>query len=129
MNDPISDLLIRIKNAYMARKENVEVPHSNMKLGVIEVLKRHGFVGKVLIKPDGVKKTMLIDLIYQDKIPKFNDVVMVSTPGKRVYVPYTKIPKVLGGLGITIISTPKGIVSGKAAFKNKTGGELICKIW
>lgn len=129
MNDPISDLLIRIKNAYMARKVNVEIPHSKMKEGVIAVLNRHGYIGKIEIIKDGAKKTIKVDLVYDNKTPKFTNVEIVSTPGKRVYVPYTKLPKVFGGMGISILSTPKGIVSGSFAKKNKIGGELICKVW
>jgi len=129
MNDPISDFLIRIKNAYMAGKVQFEVPHSKMKEAIADVLKRHGFISKIATKKEGVKKFMVIDLAYQNKIPKFTNVVIISKPGKRVYVPHNKLPKVLGGLGITIVSTPEGIMSGSFAKKKKLGGELICKIW
>lgn len=128
--DPISDFLIRIKNAYMARKEQVIIPHSKMKAGMADVLKKYGYISKIDVQNSGSsKRSLVLDLIYLNKTPKFNDVEIVSSPGKRVYIPYSKIPKVLGGLGITIISTSKGIMSGSNAKKNKIGGELICKIW
>lgn len=130
MTDPISDFLIRIKNAYMARKEQVTIPHSKMKAGMADVLKKYGYISKIDVQNDGgSKRSLVLDLIYLNKTPKFNDVEIVSSPGKRVYIPYSKIPKVLGGLGITIISTSKGIMSGSNAKKNKIGGELICKVW
>ena len=129
MNDPISDCLIRIKNGYLARKGNVQMPHSKMKHAVLDVLNRHGFIGKIEVKGDKIKKTLSVDLLYQDKTPKLTDLVIVSKPGKRVYVPFKKLPKVLGGLGITIVSTPQGLLSGSVAQKKKVGGELICKVW
>lgn len=129
MNDPISDCLIRIKNGYMARKGKVEMPYSKMKQAVLSVLNKHGYVGKIEIAGVGVKKSLIIDLLYQNKIPKLTDLEIVSKPGRRVYVPFRKLPKVLSGLGITIVSTPEGLLAGNTAHKKKIGGELICKVW
>ena len=103
MNDPISDCLIRIKNGYMARKGKVEMPYSKMKQAVLSVLNKHGYVGKIEVAGVGVKKSLIIDLLYQNKIPKLTDLEIISKPGRRVYVPFRKLPKVLSGLGITIV--------------------------
>ena len=114
----------------MARKSHVEIPHSRMKEQIADVLKRHFYINKIEVKKDGVKKTLVLELSYQDdKTPKFNDVTIVSSPGKRVYISYKKLPEVLAGLGITIVSTPEGVMSGSLARKKKIGGEFICKIW
>lgn len=129
MNDPISDCLIRIKNGYMARKGKVEMPYSKMKQALLSVLNKHGYVGKIEIAGVGVKKSLVTDLLYQNKIPKLTDLEIVSKPGRRVYVPFRKLPKVLSGLGITIVSTPEGLLAGNTAHKKKIGGELICKVW
>ena len=129
MSDSTSDLLIRIKNAYLARLSTVEIPHSKMKEAISQVLKDNMFIKGVEIKSKGVKKILILSLTYLNKTPKFTDLEIVSKPGKRVYVSHRKLPKVLAGLGISVVSTPKGIMSDKEARKKKLGGELICKIW
>lgn len=113
----------------MARKGKVEMPYSKMKQAVLSVLNKHGYLGKIEIAGVGVKKSLIIDLLYQNKIPKLTDLEIVSKPGRRVYVPFRKLPKVLSGLGITIVSTPEGLLAGNTAHKKKIGGELICKVW
>ncbi|OGG04059.1 30S ribosomal protein S8 [Candidatus Gottesmanbacteria bacterium RBG_16_37_8] len=129
MTDPVSDFFIRIKNAYSSGHHMVEIPYSEMKFALADVLRRHGYIGKIEHKNEKSKKTLLIDLLYPDKQAKFTNLEIVSKPGCRVYIPFKKIPKVLGGLGIAILSTSKGIMSGNEARKKKIGGELICKIW
>ncbi|OGF98860.1 30S ribosomal protein S8 [Candidatus Gottesmanbacteria bacterium RBG_16_38_7b] len=129
MTDPISDLLIRIKNAYYAHHSKVSLPYSRVKSAIAEVLMRYGYMGKIDVKENKNRKILVIDLLYQGKIGKITNVEIVSKPGRRVYIPYTKIPKVLGGLGISVLSTSHGVMSGQDARKKKIGGELICKVW
>nr|AKQ01669.1 30S ribosomal protein S8, small subunit ribosomal protein S8 [uncultured Microgenomates bacterium Rifle_16ft_4_minimus_22956] len=129
MTDPVSDFLIRVKNAYMARKTRVEIPHSKYKQALANVLSRYGFLGKIEVKNAKVGKNLLIDLLYQDKKPKITDIKIISKPGRRSYTGYKEIPRVYSGLGIALLSTPEGVISDKEARKKKLGGELICKIW
>ncbi len=130
MTYPIADFLIQIKNAYLARKETLIVSHSKLKKNLAEVLLREGYIGKVEVKKEGKVTTYLkLTLHYKDKRPALREVVIVSKPGRRVYVGKDTIPKVLGGLGRAIISTPSGIMTGDEAKKKKLGGEFICKVW
>ncbi|KKS96024.1 MAG: 30S ribosomal protein S8, small subunit ribosomal protein S8 [Candidatus Gottesmanbacteria bacterium GW2011_GWA2_43_14] len=128
-HDPISDFFARIKNAYMARRDETEAPYSKMILSLAEILKNQGYLGKVEIQEEKHHKKLLMSLLYQDKEPKLTDVVMVSRPGKRVYVKRNELPKVLSGFGMAIISTPEGLMTDKSARKKGIGGELICKLW
>lgn len=129
MTDPIADLLIQIKNSYLAHKNSIIVPHSNIKEALTRLLSREGYVGKIGVLKDKEKKSLQIELIYENKAPKFTQVVRVSKPGKRVYVAKNRIPKVLSGIGTTIISTSQGVMTGRQARKLGLGGELICKFW
>lgn len=130
MTDPISDFFIRIKNGYLAGKKKVNVQHSKQKEFLANILVKSGYLAKVEIKvKEKEKKDLEMDLLYKDNKAKVTNVVMVSTPGKRVYVKRNKIPKVLGGLGISIISTPQGFMTDREARKKNLGGELFCKIW
>jgi len=129
MTDPISDFLIRIKNAYLARHDTVNIPYSLMKQSLAAVLINSGYLGKSEMKKTGNKKTLQIKLLYINKEPKLTDLEIVSKPGRRIYIPYKKIPKVLGGMGTSVLSTTQGIMSGDTARKKKIGGELICNIW
>jgi small subunit ribosomal protein S8 len=126
MTDPISDLLTRIRNAARARKNFVHVPFSQMKESIAQVLKQAGYVSSVQTTGEGVAKELLIELSEAHR-----DITLksVSKPGQRIYVKSQEIPRVLSGLGLAIISTPKGIMSGTAARKAKVGGEFICEIY
>lgn len=126
MTDPISDLLTRIRNAARARKNFVHVPFSQMKESIAQVLKQAGYVTSVQTTGEGVAKELLIELSEAHR-----DITLksVSKPGQRIYVKSQEIPRVLSGLGLAIISTPKGIMSGSAARKAKVGGEFICEIY
>jgi len=126
MTDPISDLLTRIRNAARARKNFVHVPFSQMKESIAQVLKQAGYVTSVQTTGEGVAKELLIELSEAHR-----DITLksVSKPGQRIYVKSQEIPRVLSGLGLAIISTPKGIMSGTAARKAKVGGEFICEIY
>lgn len=137
VNDPIGDTLIQIKNGYLAKKSTVIIPYSKFKHELLKLLVREGFISEVEVKKETNKKTLTVDLKYKDTEsasgnrgePVLTDIVRVSKPGLRVYVKSNNIPRVLGGLRIAIISTPKGLMTDKQARKKKLGGELICKIW
>ena len=127
-HDPISDFFARIKNAYMAGKNETDVPYSKMKLALAEILKNQGYLGKVEIK-GSTHKDLIMSLLYQNKEPKITDIIMVSKPGKRVYVKRDELPRVRQGMGMAIISTQAGIMTDQQARKKGLGGELICKMW
>ncbi len=129
MIDPVSDLIIRIKNAVLARKGEVRVPHSKMKQAVADILAAEGYVTTVTTEPAQVGKDLVITLKYVGKQSLVTDVRRLSKPGRRLYAPATQIPKTLGGYGITIVSTNKGVMTDKEARKQNVGGELLCQIW
>lgn len=129
VNDPIADTLIQIKNSYLADLEQVTVSYSKMKHELIKLLVNYGFVKSFDLVNDGYKKKIVIELKYENKKAAMTNCLPVSKPGLRVYVNKNNIPKVFGGLGITVLSTPKGLMTGYEARKKKLGGELICKIW
>ena len=127
--DPIADIIIRIKNAHMARHEKIEVPYSKMKKAIADILLKEGYVAEVGIKESKPFNYLAITLKYIGKLPAVNDVKRLSKPGRRMYAPANKLPKTLGGYGITIISTSKGVMTDKDARKANLGGELLCQIW
>lgn len=130
MTYPIADFLIQIKNGYLARKNKIILPHSRMKEALADLLKKEGYLKKVEVKKvTEAKKNLELELVYQNKQPKLKEVKIVSKPGRRYYIKKGEIPRVLGGLGIAIISTPMGLTTGNEAKKRGLGGELICKIW
>jgi len=128
MTDPISDMLTRIRNAGRALLPTVEMPHSRIKENVANILKKEGYVGEVAV--DGkTLKTIKIELKYQGKKNVIEGLKRVSKPGLRKYVGSTEIPRVLGGLGVSIVSTSEGVMTGAQAKKKNLGGELLCYIW
>ncbi len=130
MTYTIADFLIQIKNGYMAHKDTIEVPFSKMKGALAELLKKEGYLSSIEVKNKNTPKSRLIaGLVYEGKNPKVTQITIVSKPGKRVYVGKKRIPKVLGGLGITILSTPLGLMADRQAREKGVGGEIICKIW
>ena len=128
MSDPISDMLTRIRNAGRALLPAVELPHSRMKESVAKILKSEGYVGDVAVEGNKIKK-LKIRLKYQGKKGVIEGLKRVSRPGLRRYVGSTEIPRVLSGMGISIISTPEGVMTGAQAKKKNLGGELLCNIW
>lgn len=130
MTDPIADLLTRIRNAFAAEKRWVDVPSSQMKKRIIYVLKEESYIEDFIFIKEGNKETIRIFLKYdyQGK-PVIDGIVRISKPGCRIYVNSNKIPRVLDGLGIAILSTSKGVISNKAAVRLKVGGEHICNVW
>lgn len=127
--DPISDMLIRIKNGYLARKNEVLIPWSKTREAIANLLAREKYLTEVKIKTSGAKKEIITKLLYEKKVPALTDVKIVSKPSIRIYVKKSKIQRVVNGLGIAIISTPAGLLTDKEAREKGLGGELICEIW
>jgi len=128
MSDPIADLLTRIRNAGKALLPAVELPHSRMKESVAKILKSEGYVTDVAVEGSVVKK-LKIRLKYQGKKCVIEGIKRVSRPGLRRYVGSTEIPRVLSGMGVSIVSTSEGVMTGAQAKKKNLGGELLCYVW
>ena len=128
MNDPISDLLTRIRNANRALLPTVAVPHSRMKESIAHILKREGYVTDVSVEGK-LPKTLNLKLKYQGKKSIIEGLRRISTPGLRRYVGATDIPRVRGGLGVAVVSTSEGLMTDTQARKKNIGGELICYVW
>ena len=129
LTDPISDFLTRIKNATRAAKEETTAPFSRIKAEIARVLQEEGYIWSYEVLPNDGKPKIQVKLKYQDATPVITDVKRVSTPGRRQYVASDEIPRVLRGLGISILSTSRGIMTGAKARKQKVGGELLAFIW
>ncbi|HUT54038.1 MAG TPA: 30S ribosomal protein S8 [bacterium] len=130
MTDPIADMLTRIRNGLMARHDAVEVPASKMKLEIARILKAEGYIKNFKQVHDDKQGSIKVFLKYDDKrVPSIVEMKRVSKPGRRVYAAVDEIPVVKNGLGTAILSTSKGIMSDKAARKEKVGGEIICTVW
>jgi small subunit ribosomal protein S8 len=130
-NDTIADMLTRIRNAGMARKQSTEVPATNMTRSIARVLQEEGFIGEIAEQEEGVKKLLILTLKYKGKTrrPIISALKRVSKPGLRVYSNRKDLPRVLGGIGIAIISTSSGIMTDRDARKQGLGGEVLCYIW
>ena len=130
ISDPIADMLTRVRNALKARFQKVDVPASKLKTELARILKDEGYILNYKIVDDGNHKAIRVYLKYTAaNAPVISHIECVSRPGCRVYVGSTDIPKVLGGLGVNILTTPKGVMTGKSARKEGVGGELLCQIW
>jgi small subunit ribosomal protein S8 len=130
MTDPISDMLARIRNASLARHDRTEMPHSNLKQHLAQVLKQEGFLDDVRVSEGEGPKTLTLVLRYgRDRSSAIDGVRRVSAPGRRVYVRYDRIPRVRSGMGISILSTSRGVMTDRQAREQKVGGELLCEIW
>lgn len=128
--DPIADMLTRIRNASSSKHPQVEMPHSKMKAEIARILKKEGYISDASLQLEGGKKKLRIVLKYdRDGVSVIRGVRRVSRSGLRQYVPSAKVPRVLGGLGVAVISTSSGILSDREARKSKVGGEVLCKIW
>jgi len=129
-SDPIADMLTRVRNAITARHQKVDVPASKMKMELARILKDEGYILNYKMAEDGALKTIRIYLKYTTaNQPAISKIERVSRPGCRVYVGSKEIPRVLGGLGINVLTTPRGLMTGRDARKENVGGELICQIW
>jgi len=130
ISDPIADLLTRIRNAIMAKHDFVLVPASRMKLSIAKILKEEGFIIDYEVLRSKPHRAIKIYLKYSDKNqPVISGLERASKPGLRVYVGRKEIPRVYGGLGIAIVSTPKGVMTGQQAWRQGRGGELLCYVW
>jgi small subunit ribosomal protein S8 len=128
MNDPISDMLARIRNANRALLPTVEIPHSKMKESIAGILKREGYITDFSLEGK-LPRVIKIRLKYQGKKSVIEGLRRLSRPGLRQYVGATEIPRVRGGLGVAVVSTSEGLMTGNQARKKNVGGELICSIW
>jgi len=130
VTDPIADMLTRIRNAILARHDSVLVPASRMKLSIAKILKEEGFISDYEVLKGKPQRVIKIYLKYAEKKePVLTGLKRVSKPGLRIYVQRAEIPRVYGGLGIAIVSTSKGVMTGHQAWRQKVGGELLCYIW
>jgi len=130
VTDPISDMLTRIRNGLQARHLKVDVPASKLKTDLARILKEEGFIANYKLTEDGAKKSIRIYLKYTPgNVPVISRIERVSRPGCRVYVGSKEVPRVLGGLGINILTTPKGVMTGLTARKENVGGEVLCQVW
>lgn len=133
LSDPIADMLTRIRNAIMAGHATVAIPHSKMKMAIAQILKEEGYIEDVTLEEAKPAPVMVIKLKYwgsrRERRPVITNLKRVSKPGRRVYVGKDEIPWVLSGLGIAILTTPKGIMTGQQAHRLGVGGEVLCYVW
>jgi len=129
VTDPIADMLTRIRNAVMVRHDSVLIPASKTKLSIAKILKDEGFITDYAVLRGEPQRMIKIILKYIDNQPALLGLERVSKPGLRIYVHRREIPRVYGGLGVAILSTPKGIMLGKDAWRQNLGGELLCYVW
>lgn len=129
MTDPIADMLTRIRNGALARLMRVSIPASNMKLAIAKILKEEGYIKDYELVKDSPQGTIRVTLRYVEKKPVVTQLKRVSKPGLRVYARREDIPRVRGGLGTAIISTPKGLMTGRKAYQLGMGGEVVCYVW
>jgi len=130
MTGPIADMLTRIRNGSMARHERVEMPHSKLKEHVADVLKLEGYVDDVRVSEGEEPKTLVVVLRYgRDRTSAIDGIRRVSTPGRRVYVRHDRISRVVSGMGISILSTSRGVMTDREARRQRVGGELLCEVW
>ena len=129
LTDPIGDMIARIKNAQLRNHKVVELPSSNFKINISEILKNEGYIIDFKINDDKKKPTLSINLKYHSGNPVISTIERISKPGRRIFSSAESLPKINNGLGIAIISTPKGVMTDLDARKQKIGGEIICKVF
>jgi len=129
ITDPIADMLTRIRNAIMAGHESVLVPSSKVKLPIVKILKEEGFIDRYEVLKGKPQPMIRIHLKYTDDRPAILGLERMSKPSLRVYVERREVPRVYGGLGIAILSTSKGIMTGQEAWRQRLGGEILCYVW
>ena len=129
LSDPIGDMIARIKNAQLRNHKKVELPSSNFKVKILDILKSEGFIIDYKINKDTKKPIVMVDLKYHSGNPVISTIERISKPGRRIYSSAESLPKINNGLGIAIVSTPKGVMTDIDARKNKLGGEIICKVF
>ena len=129
LSDPIGDLIARVKNAQARNHKKVELPSSNFKTKIADILKNEGYINGFNVDKNDKKQVLIIDLKYNSGSPVISVIERVSKPGRRVFSSAQSLPKINNGLGIAIISTPKGVMTDIDARKQKVGGEIICKVF
>lgn len=130
VNDPVSDMLTRLRNATRAGLPEVAIPHSRLKAEIARILKSEGYVGEVATEAEGIRKVLKVKLRYaRGEKSVLRGLRRVSKPGLRRYVPADDLPRPLGGLGMAIISTSRGVMSDRQARQTKVGGEVLCYVW
>ena len=129
LTDPIGDMLARIKNSQLRNHKKVEMPSSNFKMKIADVLKNEGYINGFNVDKNDNKQVLIIDLKYNSGSPVISVIERISKPGRRVFSSAESLPKINNGLGIAIVSTPKGVMTDIDARKQKIGGEIICKVF
>ncbi len=133
VNDPIADMLTRIRNALMAKHDTVSMPHSTMKVEIARILKEEGYITDYRVTGEAPKLNLEIELKYwgprRQRRPVISKVQRVSKPGRRIYVSKKEIPWVLSGMGVAVLTTPKGVMTGQQARRMGVGGEVLCYVW
>ena len=130
MTDPIADMLTRIRNGITSRHDRIELPSSKLKVELAKILKSEGFISNFKVVEEGVQPTLRVYLKYSDDgEPVIHGIERISRPGRRVYRGKEEIPQVLGGLGLAIVSTSQGVLSGHDAVRKGVGGEVLCQVW
>ena len=130
MTDPVADFLTRVRNAIRAKQQKVDVPASKLKLEIARILKEEGYISNFKATEENGQKLLRVYLKYgTSSEAAISNLNRISKPGCRVYVGRTEIPRVLGGLGINILTTPKGVMTGRDARKSGVGGEILCEVW
>ena len=129
-SDPIADMLTRVRNAFRARHQKVDVPASKLKMEIARILKEEGYIINFKLAEDGTQRSIRLYLKYTPTNESaIANIERVSRPGCRVYVGSSDIPRVLGGLGVNVLTTPRGVMTGRDARKQGVGGELLCQVW
>ncbi len=130
LSDPIADMLTRIRNASMIRRPRVVIPSSKLKVEIARILAEEGFIAGYKVTDEKPQPNLILQLKYTGKgDPVITGLERVSKPGRRIYTSYRKIPWVRSGMGINIVSTPKGVMTGRQARREKVGGEILCNVW
>ncbi len=130
LTDPVADFITRVRNAINARHQKVDVPHSKLKVEIARIMKEEGYIANFKPTEEDGRKLLRVYLKYSpDNTSPISHLTRISRPGCRVYVGHTEIPRVLGGLGINILTTPKGVMTGRQARKEGVGGEVLCEIY
>ena len=129
MTDPIADMLTIMRNGILVRREKVSTPHSKLKISILEILRKSSFIDSYEVIADGSKKRLNIGLLYENDKPAIEGLRRVSKPGLRTYMNNKELSKFFGSRGISVISTPEGVMTSQQAWKKGIGGELLCHIW
>jgi len=130
LSDPIADMLTRIRNAMQARQQKAEIPASNLKVEIARILKEEGYIANYRVAEEDGKKTIKVYLKYDAyDAPVVTRIERVSKPGRRVYASSDKIPRVIGGMGVNILTTSRGVMTGRRAREARVGGEILCNVW